>query len=80
MQFTLPRVMQLLRKNSAAALFKPQFFTQYRPTFLGKNMRIVAPVLQYPNGEVKPGFQIGTRTNGVDQPKWPDDLSVEVVA
>jgi hypothetical protein len=39
----------------------------------------VAPVLKFPEGKVKLGFQVGTRGNGVDQPKWPEDLLAENV-
>ncbi|KAK8052184.1 CoA-transferase family III domain-containing protein [Apiospora rasikravindrae] len=79
MQYLLPRTLALVSQNSGHKLLRPEFFTQYRVKSTGKDMRIVAPVLRYPNGEVKPGFHIGTRTNGVDQPVWPDDLGVEVV-
>ncbi|KAK3389864.1 CoA-transferase family III domain-containing protein [Podospora didyma] len=84
MNHTLPRVMASLFANDAKSnddgkLFKPEFFTEYHVKNLGKTMRIVAPVLEFPNGEVQPGFHVGTRTNGVDQPKWPDDLETEVV-
>ncbi|KAK0621953.1 CoA-transferase family III domain-containing protein [Bombardia bombarda] len=80
MQYTLPKTIQAIHKTSAAKLFKPSFFAQYKVKVLGDvMMRIVAPVLQFPGGEVKPGYHIGVRTNGVDQPRWPDDLGVEVV-
>ncbi|KAK8127393.1 CoA-transferase family III [Apiospora sp. TS-2023a] len=79
MQYLLPRTLALVAQNSGKKLFRPEFFTQYRVKSIDKDIRIVAPVLRYPNGEVKPGFDIGTRTNGVDQPVWPDDLGVEVV-
>lgn len=79
MQHLLPRTLAMVMQNSGSKLFRPEFFTQYRVKPIDKDIRIVAPVLRYPNGEVKPGFDIGTRTNGVDQPVWPDDLGVEVV-
>lgn len=79
MQYLLPRTLAMVTQSSGKKLFRPEFFTQYRVKLIDKDIRIVAPVLRYPNGEVKPGFDIGTRTNGVDQPVWPDDLGVEVV-
>jgi hypothetical protein len=79
MPYLLPRVLSGLYKSSANTLFKPDFFTRYNVRVLGKEMRIVAPVLRFPNGEVQPRFDVGTRTNGVDQPRWPTDLTVEVV-
>ena len=45
----------------------------------GVKMRVVKPVLQFPGGNVQPGFNVGTRGNGVDGAWWPEDLSVEVV-
>ncbi|KAK7956000.1 CoA-transferase family III domain-containing protein [Apiospora aurea] len=79
MQYLLPRTLALVFQHSGHKLLLPEFFTQYRVESIGKDMRLVAPVLRYPNGEVKPGFHIGTRTNGVNQPVWPEDLGVEVV-
>ncbi|PSR99243.1 CoA-transferase family III domain-containing protein [Coniella lustricola] len=79
MNYSIPRVLQAVQKSSGAILFQPEFFTQYHPKHIGVNMKIVAPVLNFPGGEVKPGFHVGTRGNGVDRPQWPADLSVEVV-
>ena len=79
MQHTLPRVLGAVQRSSADKLFKEEFFTQYFVKSLGKTLRIVAPVLRFPNQEVKPGFDVGTRTNGVDEPRWPEDLSVKRV-
>jgi crotonobetainyl-CoA:carnitine CoA-transferase CaiB-like acyl-CoA transferase len=45
----------------------------------GLKMRVVKPVIQFPDGVVKPGFNVSTRGNGVDQPHWPDDLATEFV-
>ena len=75
----MPRVLGATQKSSADKLFKEEFFTQYFVKSLGKTMRIVAPILQFPNQEVKPGFDVGTRTNGVDEARWPEHLSVEKV-
>jgi hypothetical protein len=73
----LPQVMGMLMKNSAAKLFKPSYFTEYPA--VGTTMKVVAPVLKFPEGKVKLGFQVGTRGNGVDQPRWPEDLLAENV-
>ncbi|KAH7143490.1 CoA-transferase family III domain-containing protein [Dactylonectria macrodidyma] len=79
MQYTLPKVLGLLVKSKPQVLFRPEFYTTTHAKVVDKDIRIVAPVLRYPNGEVEPGYDIGTRTNGVDQPRWPQDLTVEVV-
>lgn len=46
----------------------------------GVQIQIVKPILRWPGGEVKPGYQVATRGNGVDAPRWPGDLSVQVVS
>lgn len=45
----------------------------------GLKMRVVRPVIQFPDRLVRPGFNVSTRGNGVDEPYWPQDLSTEVV-
>ncbi|KAK8042823.1 hypothetical protein PG994_013306 [Apiospora phragmitis] len=74
-----PPVWADLWQRNSSPLLQPEFFTQYHVKSIDRDLRIVAPVLRYPNGEVKPGFDIGTRTNGIDEPVWPDDLGVDVV-
>jgi hypothetical protein len=71
--------MGTMMKNSAAKLFKPNYFVEFPAKALGTTARIVAPVLKFPDGRVKLGFNVGTRGNGVDQPRWPEDLMTEVV-
>lgn len=82
----LPQVMAAMFKNSAAKLFKPAYFTEAEAP-LGEGgepitMKIVRPVLKFTgNGGEKPelGFNVGTRGNGVDQPRWPEDLLISIV-
>ncbi|KAK0498769.1 CoA-transferase family III domain-containing protein [Armillaria luteobubalina] len=42
-------------------------------------MKTVKPILTFPEGVVKPGFQVGSRPNGVDKPVWPADLSAPAI-
>ncbi|KAF3765648.1 hypothetical protein M406DRAFT_37529 [Cryphonectria parasitica EP155] len=79
MTYLIPRTLEAVKQSSGDTLFNPAFFTQVHSKCINADLRIVAPVLRFPGGEVKPGFHVGTRGNGVDQPRWPDDLSVEVV-
>lgn len=79
MQTMLAAMMQNIMKYSANKLFKPQHFTTYYCRYLQKDVKLVAPILQFPQGEVKPGYSVGTRTNGVDKPRWPADLTSEMV-
>jgi hypothetical protein len=71
--------MGMLFKNSAATLFKPSYFVVNEAKALGTTMKMVAPVLTFPEGKVKLGYNVSTRGNGVDQPRWPEDLATEIV-
>ena len=85
MQHLLPRALAGLARGPGAArlLGRPDFFARYYATTAAdgsrRAMRVVAPVLRFPGGEVRPGFDVGTRGNGRDDARWPDDLDVEVV-
>ncbi|ETN44475.1 uncharacterized protein HMPREF1541_10145 [Cyphellophora europaea CBS 101466] len=62
-------------------LFEKGFLEVRECGALGRlTMRVVKPVLSFPDGRVRPGFNVSTRGNGVDQAYWPEDLSVEVVS
>ncbi len=76
---TLKPIMGTLMKNSAAKLFKPSYFEVRQAGALETSVSAVKSVLQFPQGKVKPGFQVGVRGNGVDKPKWPSDLMAERV-
>jgi hypothetical protein len=79
MSYTLPRFMAMLQKNSADVLFKPEFFEIRHSGAIGKDVRVVRPIVQYPDGKVQLKYNVGTRGNGVDAPRWPEDLMSEVV-
>ena len=94
MSYTIPRMLAVLQKTAAKTLFNPDNFMTVEPKSLalakeksggkeagGGKPKIIAakPILRFPGGEVKLGFNVGTRGNGVDQPRWPEDLGVEVV-
>jgi hypothetical protein len=79
MGYTLPRFLQMLQKNAAKTLFNPDFFELRHSGAIGKDVHCIKPIVRYPDGKVELGYNIGTRGNGVDQPKWPDNLMTEVV-
>jgi hypothetical protein len=79
MGYTLPRFLQMLQKNSAKTLFNPEFFELRHSGAIGKDVHCIKPIVRYPDGKVELRYNIGTRGNGVDQPKWPDNLMTEVV-
>lgn len=76
---TIPAHVELLKKNSGDRVFHPRNFQDLQSPQLGVPVRVPKPVLQFPQGPVQIKYNVGTRTNGVDQPRWPEDLTVEVV-
>lgn len=79
MTYTLPRFLQMLKANAGDVL-KPEFFETRHSGAIGKDISCVRPIIQYPGGKVALKYNVGTRGNGVDQPRWPKDLMTEVVA
>lgn len=77
MLHTLPRTLGLLKQHDSDSLLKPEFFEPRESKAVGTTFIQVKPIAQFPNGEVELGYNIGTRGNGVDDPVWPEDLSVE---
>lgn len=78
MQVTLPAYIEMLKKNGPN-VFNPDFFELRDSKALGINLRVVKPVLNFPDGRIRPGYNVGTRGNGVDDAKWPNNLLEEVV-
>ncbi|RFU25914.1 hypothetical protein B7463_g10423, partial [Scytalidium lignicola] len=77
MNYTVPRYMEMFQKDGLLDL---KYFEIRTSGALGRlRMRVPKPVLQFPPGTVEPGYNVGTRGNGVDQPRWPSDLMTEVV-
>ena len=79
MGYTVPRYIRMLKTLSAGVLLKPEFFELRHSGAIGKDIRCLKPIIQYPQGKVKLGFNVGTRGNGVDESCWPEDLMTEVV-
>ena len=78
MMYTLSKFMQMIAMNGRQ-LFNPVYFEDRESKVLGTSIRTVKPILQFPQGKVEPGFNVGTRGNGVDQPRWPENLESEAV-
>jgi hypothetical protein len=79
MSYTIPKMLELVRTNSEETVFKKEFFEQREAKNLKTTFVAVKPVAQFPGGEVELRYNVGTRGNGVDQPRWPKDLSVQIV-
>lgn len=76
---TLPAYIRMLM-SERKEMFRDEFLETRDCKNRGVKIRTVRPILKFPQGEVSPGFNVGTRPNGVDQPRWPEDLMTEVVA
>ena len=74
----LPLYFEMIVK-SAPHLFDEEFFEVREAKAVGAQIRTVKPIAQWKDGLVKPGFQVSARRNGIDQPRWPEDLMVELV-
>lgn len=68
----------LLHKHDEDTLFKHEFFERRISKAMGHEYVQLKPVARFKD-VVRLGYNVGCRTNGIDQPKWPADLSVEVV-
>jgi crotonobetainyl-CoA:carnitine CoA-transferase CaiB-like acyl-CoA transferase len=80
MAYTIPRVLGGMVKSGAGKdMFEEGNFEERESRVLGVTIRTVRPVLRYTGEEVKLGYNVGTRGNGVDQVRWPADLMSEVV-
>jgi hypothetical protein len=79
MNVTIPRYLSMMKRLHSNTLLRPEFFEIRASKALGITLRVVKPVLRFPTGSVRLEYNIGTRGNGVDQPFWPEDLSVEIV-
>lgn len=79
MSFTLPAMLASLKANSAKTLFNPDFFEKRKSGAVGGEFVVVRPVGRWSDESVKLEYNVGTRGNGVDAAKWPEDLGVEVV-
>lgn len=79
MQHLLPAMMKILYQHDAKTLFQSDFFEPRASKALNTMFIQVKPIAQFPNKEVELGDNIGTRGNGVDQPIWPKNLTIEIV-
>ena len=78
MGYTLPSMVGLLQKYDHDTLFNPDFFEKRTSKVMGHEYIGVKPIARFKD-DVELGFNVGCRSNGMDEPKWPSDLSVEVV-
>ncbi|CAA7257389.1 unnamed protein product [Cyclocybe aegerita] len=77
MAITIPRVMDMIK---GAIIFQQDFFEIRENRAIGVPVKTVKPILQFPQGAIRLGYNIGSRGNGIDKPRWPDDLLTEIMA
>ncbi|RFU33065.1 hypothetical protein B7463_g3302, partial [Scytalidium lignicola] len=80
MVYTIPELLMLLAKNSASALFQPSFFEIRESKAVNTRFKTLKPILNFEGNQVRLGYNVGTRSNWVDKPVWPEDLQIEVIA
>jgi len=80
MHQTIPAFIKMIKENSDDIVFNPKFFEERESKAIDAKIKTVKPIVNYPGNEVQLGFNVGTRGNGKDAPKWPSDLMTEVVA
>lgn len=79
MNVTVPAYLEMLKVNASNTVLRPEFFEKRSTKTLGLEMQVVRPGIYFPAGTVDLGYNVGTRGNGVDKPRWPSDLSTEIV-
>ncbi|KAJ6591107.1 CoA-transferase family III domain-containing protein [Mycena vulgaris] len=75
---------QLLMKNAPGRIIRSDWLEDRQSDPIGACVRTVKPIAEWvenPDGSrgVQPGFNVGTRGNGVDVARWPENLLQEVV-
>ena len=78
MAYTLPAMFKSLAENVNETLYRPEFFERRKSKAVGREFLQVKPIAQFED-EVKLEYNVGTRSNGVDKPRWPDDLRIEII-
>jgi hypothetical protein len=80
MGITIPLFFKMLTQNPLGArIFNPIFFEIRENRAIGAPIRTVKPILFFPEGIVEPGYNVGSRGNGVDEARWPEDLLTEII-
>jgi hypothetical protein len=77
MLYLLPRFMSMIAKNSQ--LLSPEFFEDRESKAINAVVRTIRPIIKFNDGQIELKYNVGTRGNGRDAPRWPNDLLTEVV-
>ncbi|KIM36718.1 hypothetical protein M413DRAFT_77989 [Hebeloma cylindrosporum] len=74
-----PLIKKLTENPLGARIFNPDFFELRENKAIGVPIQTVKPILGFPEGVVELGYNIGSRGNGVDEARWPEDLLTEII-
>jgi len=77
MQYLLPKYIAMIAQNSK--LLQPSFFEDRESKAIDAIVRTVKPIIKFDNDQVELKYNVGTRGNGKDAARWPEDLMTEVV-
>ncbi|KXN81472.1 Succinate--hydroxymethylglutarate CoA-transferase [Leucoagaricus sp. SymC.cos] len=78
MGVTIPAYLKMLYEKKAPVFYE-KYFGIRKNGALDVNIKTVKPILNFVEGVVEPGYNVGSRPNGTDVPKWPVDLLTEVI-
>lgn len=79
MDHSLKEMIDLLKKHDDDhKLFSPEYFERRVSRAIGQTLVELKPVARWVD-DVLLGYNVGTRPNGFDAARWPEDLSAEVV-
>lgn len=79
MIITIPRLLQPLAAEQSI-IFSEDHFEVRQNKAIGVPIYTVKPILGFPQGVVQLGYNIGSRGNGIDAPRWPENLLEEIVS
>ena len=79
MRTTIPAFMHSLHQNHLELFTDPTYYIIKHNNVLNEDFRIVKDCIQWPPNSIDFDYQIAARGNGTDMPRWPKDLSVEIV-
>lgn len=72
-------MVDLFHKHSADVLLNPFFFEERLSRAVGTSFIKVKPIARYGDETVQLTYNVGCRGNGLDEARWPEDLTVEIV-
>lgn len=79
MNYTLREYFGMILQKSSGILLNPSFFEDRENKAIGSVFRTVKPIIKFDDEQIVLRYNVGTRGNGKDAPKWPEDLMTEIV-